>query len=192
MEQRKRLERFATRRPDLEALVRDQQAVIADTKNTSKKGEKAAKDARAAIQGREVKLRNAASGLATDPLFADLQPPHLRRAEAQLAEAVTSLEGADANVAVAAEEKALGLLRDELTRLDEQVAQTERTIAEAEFRRRAGDQAKNRGTTESLEATSARLGDVGVSLRKDLIRASASMRSAEQRPGQDRGRWGGR
>ena len=43
-----------------------------------------------------------------------------------------------------------------------------------------GDQAKNRGTTESLEATSARLGDVGVALRKDLIRASASMRSAEQ------------
>ena len=33
MEQRKRLERFTTRRPDLEALVRDQQAVIADTKN---------------------------------------------------------------------------------------------------------------------------------------------------------------
>ncbi|MGO9921155.1 MAG: DUF4175 domain-containing protein [Isosphaeraceae bacterium] len=180
MEQRKRLERFATRRPDLEAIVRDQQAVIADTKNTSKKGEKAAKDARAEIKGREVKLRNAASGLATDPLFADLQPPHLRRAEAQLAEAVTSLEGADAKVAVAAEEKALGLLRDELTRLDEQVAQAERTIAEAEFRRRAGDQAKNRGTAESLEATSARLGDVGVSLRKDLIRASASMRSAEK------------
>ena len=33
MEQRKRLARFTTRRPDLEALVRDQQAVIADTKN---------------------------------------------------------------------------------------------------------------------------------------------------------------
>ena len=60
------------------------------------------------------------------------------------------------------------------------MAQTERTIAEAEFRRRAGDQAKNRGTTERLEETSARLGDVGVALRKDLIRASASMRSAEQ------------
>ena len=60
------------------------------------------------------------------------------------------------------------------------MAQTEQTIAEAEFRRRAGDQAKNRGATESLEETSARLGDVGVALRKDLIRASASMRSAEQ------------
>ena len=36
MEQRKRLERFTARRPDLEALVRDQQAVIADTKNVAK------------------------------------------------------------------------------------------------------------------------------------------------------------
>ncbi|HKI16842.1 MAG TPA: DUF4175 domain-containing protein, partial [Isosphaeraceae bacterium] len=59
MEQRKRLARFTTRRPDLEALVRDQQAVIADTKNTSKNGKESAKekDARAAIRGREVKLR---------------------------------------------------------------------------------------------------------------------------------------
>jgi hypothetical protein len=180
MEQRRRLTRFTTRRPDLETLVRDQQAVIADTKNTSRSEKESAKDERAAIRGREVKLRNAATALATDPLFADLQPPHLRRADAHLAEAVTSLEGADVNVAVAAEEKALGRLRDELTRMDEQVAQTERTIAEAEFRRRAGDQAKNRATTESLQETSARLGDVGVALRKDLIHASASMRSAEQ------------
>jgi len=183
MEQRKRLERFTTRRPDLEAIVRDQQAVIADTKNTSKNGEKAAKDVRAAIKSRAVKLRNAASALAIDPLFADLQPPHLRRADAQLAEAVTSLDAAELNAAVAAEEKALGLLREELTRMEDQVAQTERTIAEAEFRRRGADQAKNRGTTETLEATSARLGDVGVALRKDLIRAAASMRSAEKRLG---------
>jgi len=182
MEQRKRLARFTTRRPDLEALVRDQQAVIADTKNTSQNGKESAKekDARAAIRGREVKLRNAATALATDPLFADLQPPHLRRADADLAEAVTSLEGTDVNAAVAAEEKALGLLRQELTRLDEQVTQTDRTIAEAEFKRRAGDQAKNRGTTETLQEISVRLGDVGVALRKDLIHASASMRSAEQ------------
>ena len=50
LEQRKRLARFTTRRPDLEALVRDQQAVIADTKNISAKDEKPAKDARAAIR----------------------------------------------------------------------------------------------------------------------------------------------
>jgi hypothetical protein len=180
LEQRKRLARITTRRPDLEALVRDQQAVIADTKNTSKTSEGSAKDVPAAIRGREAKLRNAVAALANDPLFADLQPPHLRRADAQLAEAVTYLEGTDLSAAVPAEDKAEGSLREELTRLDEQVAQTERTIAEAEFKRRAGDQAKNRGATEGLEQTSARLGDVGVALRKDLIRASASMRSAEQ------------
>ncbi len=39
VEQRKRLERFTTRRPDLEALVRDQQAVIADTKKHAKEQE---------------------------------------------------------------------------------------------------------------------------------------------------------
>jgi hypothetical protein len=180
LEQRKRLARFTTRRPELEALVRDQQAVIDDTKNASKGEGAAAKDARTAIRGREEKLRNAAAALATDPLFADLQPPHLRRAEAQLGEAMTSLDGADSSVAVVAEDKALGLLREELTRLDDQVAQTEKTVDVTEFMRRTIDQAKNRGTAEHLEATSARLGDVGVALRKELIRASSSMRSAEQ------------
>jgi hypothetical protein len=180
IEQRKRLARIAGRRPDLDALVRDQRAVIADTKKAAEKAEGPAKDAGAAIGEREAKLRTATAALATDPLFADLQPPHLRRADASLAEAVTSLVGKDVSAALAAQDKALGLLRGELTRLDEEVAQTERTIADAEFQRRAGDQVKNRGTTETLEATSARLGDVGVALRKDLIRASASMRSAEQ------------
>ena len=180
MEQGRRLVRYATRRPDLEALLRDQQAVMADTKNILKSGEKSAKDARVAIREREMKVRNGATALASDPLFADLQPPHLRRADAHLADAVTSLEAADVDAAVAAEEKALSLLREEFTRFDEQVTQTERTIAEAEFRRRAGDQAKNRGTTDHLQETSVRLGDVGIGLRKDLIRASASMQSAEQ------------
>jgi hypothetical protein len=183
MEQRRRLERIATRRPDLEALVRDQQTAIADTKNTSKTKDEPAKKAREAIRQREVKLRSAATALANDPLFADLQPPHLRRADTHLADAMKALEGADVNAAVAAEEQALGLVRQELTRLDEQVAQTQRTIAEAEFRRRGEDQAKNRGAAERLDANSVRLGDVGIALRKDLIRASASMRTAEQRLG---------
>jgi hypothetical protein len=183
LEQRKRLPRITARRPDLEALVRDQQAIIADTKDASKAGEKASKEALASIRSREVKLRNAANALANDPMFADLQPPHLRRADTNLADAASSLEKADAKAAAAAEEKALELVRKELTRLDEQVAQTERTIDEGEFRRRAGDQSKNRGSSENLEATSARLGDVGVALRKDLIRAGASMQSAEQRLG---------
>ena len=50
--------------------------------------DKAAKDALAPINERETKLRRAAAGLATDPLFADLQPPHLRRADPHLADAV--------------------------------------------------------------------------------------------------------
>jgi hypothetical protein len=181
IEERKRLDRFAARRPDLEALVRDQQAVIADTKNTPKGTDQKAKDARTALRTREEKLRNAATALATDPLFADLQPPHLRRADGQLADAMASLGSADQTAALAAEDKALGMLRDELARLDDQVAQSQRTIGEAEFRRRSGDQTKNRGSTEGLEVTSARLGEVSVGLRKDLIRASASMRSAEQK-----------
>ena len=180
MEERKRLERLGTRRPDLETNVRDQQAVIADTKNTPKFGEVSAKEARTALRLREVKIRGAVTALASDPLFADLQPPHLRRADALLADAVTSLDGADSTAAVAAEEKALELLRAELTRLDDQVVQTERTIAEAEFRRREGDQAKNRVAADRLAESSARLGDAGVALRKDLIRASALMQSAEQ------------
>jgi hypothetical protein len=180
VDERKRLQRMTARRPDLAALVRDQESVIADTKKASNLNQESAKEARSEIRERETKLRNAANALATDPLFADLQPPHLRHAQTQLAEAVTSLERADDKSAVAAQEKALGLMRNELARLDEQVTQGERTTGEAEFRRRGGEQAKSRGTAETLEDTSARLGDVGVSLRKDLIRATALMRTAEK------------
>jgi hypothetical protein len=181
MEQRKRLERLSKRRPDLDALVRDQQSVITDTKNLTKKknGEEPAKQARVTIRESEVKLRGAVTALANDPLFADLQPPHLRRADTSLGDAVAYLEGADQTAAVAAEEKALDLLRQERARLDDQVAQTKQTIADAEFRRREEDQARNRGAAERLDQASARLGEVGVALRKDLIRAGASMRTAE-------------
>ncbi|MDR3635191.1 MAG: DUF4175 domain-containing protein [Isosphaeraceae bacterium] len=173
VEQRKRRERLTARRPDLESLLRDQKAVVADTKG-------ATKEARPAIRDREVKLRKAAAALATDPLFADQQPPHLRRADSHLGDAVTALEGTDAGAALASEERALGTIAEELTRLDEQTAQAERTVAPPEFGRREVDQAKNRGVTDTLAEVSARLGDAGVALRKDLIRASASMRSAEQ------------
>jgi hypothetical protein len=182
LEQRRRLERFATRRPDLEALVRDHQAVIADTKTLKdEKDASKVKETRAAIRERESKVRGAGAALANDPLFADLQPPHLRRADTHLSEAITSLEGTDADAAVAAGEKALDLLRQELSRFREQVSQTEKTIAESAFRRRQDDQAKNRDNTEKLGVMSARLGDAGIILRKDLIRASASMQSAAQK-----------
>lgn len=74
IEQRKGLDRLAARRPDLEALARDQKALVADTKNAPPNGD-AVKEAKAAIREREVKIRNTANALATDPLFADLQPP---------------------------------------------------------------------------------------------------------------------
>jgi hypothetical protein len=183
LSERKRLERSTSRQPDLEALVRDQQAIIADTKNASKGKSKTAKETLAAIRERETKVRRAAAGLATYPSFADLQPPHLRRADPHLADAVKYLADADSTAAVASEEKALGMLRQELTRLNDSVAQTKKTIAEPEFRRRATDQGKNHEATERLSEASARLGDVGVALRKDLIHAGASMRSAEENLG---------
>ena len=80
LEQRKRLAGIATRRPELEAVVRDQQAVIADTKSLPKDGKERAKDDQAAIVDRVAKLRAATTALATYPLFADLQPPYLQRA----------------------------------------------------------------------------------------------------------------
>ena len=180
LDQRKRLERLGGRRPELDSLVKDQQAVLADAKKLSEDDDDAAKAARSSLRERELRSGAAASGLATDPLFADLQPPHLRRADGQLAEAVSALEATSPDAVVAAAEKALGTLREELTRLDDQVTQTEKTIGEAEFKRRELDQTKNRGTADRLAESSARLGDVGVALRKDLIRASVLMKSAEE------------
>ncbi|MCA1686010.1 MAG: DUF4175 domain-containing protein, partial [Planctomycetia bacterium] len=100
VDQRRSLERLAARRPDLESLVRDQEAVIADTRGASRKDGDATKDALAAVRDRETRLRNAATALAAHPLFADLQPPHLRRADAHLGDALTALEGSDAEAAV--------------------------------------------------------------------------------------------
>jgi hypothetical protein len=181
IDQRKHLDRFTARRPDLQALVRDQEGVIEDAKKVLELKEDADAGSLKPVQQRAVRLRNAVSALATDPLFADLQPPHLRKADVHLAEVVEALEGSDAKAVVGPGEKALGLLRDELVRLDEEIGQTEKTISEGAFRVRADDQAKNRGTTDRLAESSARLGDAGVALRKDLIRASVSMRTAEDR-----------
>jgi hypothetical protein len=61
---------------------------------------------------------------------------------------------------------------------DEQRA--EHSPEAAEFRREEQDQAKNRGASDALAETSARLGDSGVSLQKDLIRAASAMRAAEE------------
>ena len=181
IEQRKTLDRLKARKPELETLIADQNTLLTDAKAVSKESDDAGKQARAALRERVAKLRNAASALAADPLFADLQPPHLRSADAPLAEAAAALEGTEIDKAAAAQEKALGSLRDELNRFNEQIAQTEKSIGDSEFQRREVDQTKNREASDRLAEASARLGDAGVSLRKDLIRASVSMRDAEQK-----------
>ena len=180
VEQRKLLERQAARRPGLEAVVRDQEAVVADARAAAVGDGAPRSEALAAVRGREAKLRGSAGALASDPLFADLQPPHLARADPLLADALAALEAGDAGAAVAAGEKALEQIRAELGRLADLSAQAEKAVGPAEFRRREADQAKDRGAADALAEASARLGDAGVALRKDLIRAAASMRGAEK------------
>ena len=181
IDQRKARERLADRRPDLEALGRDQKAVLADTRAIPPDRDAAdRKLARSAVRDREAALGKAASALAANPLFADFQPSELRKAESQLNGAVARLEGDALAEAVAAEEKADALLQAELKGLDARIAEADRDVAEAEFRRHEADQAKNRRAAEALGASSSRLGDAGVSLQKDLIRAGSSMQSAEK------------
>ena len=152
--------------------------MIADTRNGVKgrhENEPAEGGPRRSGNAREAPQRG--DSLAADPLFADLQPPHLRRADAHLADAVAALEDR-VDAAVAAEEKASACsARSSL-------ASPTGGADRAKNRRvripaLQGDQAKNRGATDLAEA-SARLGDAGIALRKDLIRATGSMQSAEQ------------
>ena len=67
----------------------------------------------------------------------------------------------------------------EQNRLDEQLAETEKMVTPTEFQRFESDQDKNRGASDTLAEVSARLGDTGVALQKDLIRAAGSMQAAE-------------
>jgi hypothetical protein len=72
------------------------------------------------------------------------------------------------------------VLKEELARLDARIAEADRDVAQAEFRRHEADQLKNRRATDALSANSGRLGDSGVALQKDLIRAAGSMQGAEK------------
>lgn len=181
IDQRKAREKLAARRPDLEAIGRDQKAVVADTRAIPPGGDAAdRKTARAALRDREVALGKAAAALATNPLFADFQPSELVKVDAHLTDAAARLDGDDLAAAVAVEEKADAVLREELRGLDARIAEADRDVAEAEFRRHEADQLKNRRAAEPLGAGSARLGDSGVALQKDLIRAGSSMQAAEK------------
>jgi hypothetical protein len=181
IDQRKARERLAARRPDLEALERDQKAVLADTRGISPSTElEARKTAARAVREREAGLRKSTAALANDPLFAEFQPSELRKADTLLGDAVARLEAGEMTEAVAAEEGAGRVLKEELDRLDGRIAEADRDVADAEFRRHEADQIQNRKAAEALGAGSTRLGDAGVPLQKDLIRSSAVMQLAEK------------
>jgi hypothetical protein len=180
IEQRKAREKLAARRPDIESLARDQKAVLADTRAIPPGRDSAGrKPAREAVRDREIALERAASALAANPLFADFRPSQLRKADTHMSAAVARLDGDDLAAAAAAQEEALGVLLEEQRGLDARIAEADRDVAEAEFRRHEADQLKNRGAAQALGAASGRLGDSGVALQKDLIRAGGSMQSAE-------------
>ncbi len=170
VEQQEELTQLRDRRAQLETLVRDQKSVIHDTKGDD--------PGNAANRERETNVKKKASELAADPLFASLQPPHLKQADPHLEDALTLLAKPDA-AAAEPEEKALEQFQKELDRLNERIAAPEKALAAPEFQRFERDQARNRNAADSLAKTSARLGNTGVSLQKDLIRAGGSMQAAE-------------
>ncbi len=180
LEQQGELKQLQDRRAELDALVRDQKALVDDTRAANaKEGDDAKKEARDKSRDRESALRKTATKLADDPLFKNLQPPYLKQADPHLADAITYLATKEADAMVGSEEKALDLLKKEQDRLAERLTDSEKAVAPPEFRRFEQDQARNRTSAESLAEASARLGDTGVALQKDLIRSGSSMRSAE-------------
>jgi hypothetical protein len=178
VEQQAELKTLKNRRADLEALVRDQKKVIEGTRQAaSGQGDKAAKEANRA---QEDQVQKKTAGLAADPLFATLQPPYLKQADPHLGDAVSLLGSSHLDKAAEPEEKALDLLSKELARLDDRIKSAEQNLASTEFQKFERDQSRNRDATDSLGQTSARLGETGMALQKDLIRASGSMHSAEE------------
>ena len=182
------LVRLRERRTELESIVRDQKAVVRDTRDAiPKTGGAASKDVREGIRARETGVRKKTASLASDLLFASLQPAYLKQADPHLADAETYLGTIDSRAAVAAEERALDSLQKELDRLGDRIGKTEQAVALAEFQRFEQDHARNRAAADSLGVTSARLGDSGVALPEGSDpgrRGDASRRSGA---GKDRG-----
>lgn len=174
------LAKLRTRKDDLAALVRDQKAAVDDTTAANQKdGEAARKDARAPIRGREEAIRTRAAKLAADPQIAASKPEHLEQADPHLEDAIAGLGTRDGEAALAAERRALEAIRKAHDALSERLASDEKEVAPSEFKKFEHDQNKNRGAADSLAAASARLGNSGVSLQKDLIRSAGSMQAAE-------------
>jgi hypothetical protein len=177
IDQQKLKDTLAARRPDLESLLADQKSIIAATKALAdEKDDGARKAARASQQERQI-----AAGKRAAALAADLRPSELPKAESLMADAATHLgnTAAATSEAIASEEQAAEVLEAELKKLDDRIAEAERDVSEAEFKRQEAAQLKNRQAADTLAAASARLGDAGVSLQKDLIRAGGAMKAAE-------------
>lgn len=173
-------ETLRSRRADLETLVRDQERVVEITADLEDQEAGARRDeAKGQAIDRERDVQTRAAALADDPVFAAGAPPYLKQADPHLGDASTYLEAGDPGSAAGSEARALDLLREELKRLDERIGANNEALAESEFRRFEKDQERNRAATDTLGEVSARLGDAGIALRKDLIRASGSMQEAE-------------
>ena len=169
------------RQTSLASLVRDQKSVIKDTQGLKSKDDSpAGKKSREAARAREEAVKKAAAGLALEPMFAKAQPPFLKQADGPLGDAISLLATPDSAAAVAAEEAALALFQKELDRLTERKAKADQAVASSEFLRFEHEQARNRAAADALGVTSARLGDSGIALQKDLIRAGGSMQAAEK------------
>ncbi len=180
VEQQQERKRLQDLQASLEALVRDQKTVIAITREAGEVPEpKARLAARENARQGETAVRKKADSLAADPPLANLAPPYLKQADPHLGDADTYLGNDAAASAAGSERKALDLFEKELERLNGQIAQTDKGLAAAEFRHFEQDQARNRGATDALAAVSSRLGNSGVPLQKDLIRAGGSMQAAE-------------
>ena len=175
-----------SRRTDLEGLVRKQKEVIASTRHpAAAKNDSAGKAAREASRASEAGIQKTAATLAADKLFAGLQPPLLKQADAHLGDAVTQLGTTDVDAAFGAEQKALDLFQQELDRLTSRVASDEHDIAVPEFQRFERDQSRNRTAADSLAEASARLGNTGIALpeRSDSCRWIDAVR--RERPGKN-------
>ncbi|MDR3617745.1 MAG: DUF4175 domain-containing protein [Paludisphaera borealis] len=170
---------LVAKRTSVEALVRDQKGVIEETRAAAAKGAAAA-ESRDAVAKKEAEIQKKAAELAADPAFAPLQPPHLKEADGPLADVQAHLKTTNSGAAVASEELALAGFQKELDRLAGRIGEVEKAIAKPEFLKFEKDQTKNRASADTLATVSARLGDKGVALQKDLIRASGAMQEAEK------------
>ena len=171
--------KLADLKAKLEALVKDQKAVVDETRRAVEKGDDLPAEARDASRSKEMDVQKRAAELAEAPPLADLQPSFLKEADPHLADAESHLKGGKTREAATSAETALTLLQRELDRLNKRIDDQKEAVAKAEFEKFKQEQTRNREAADSLAAASARLGNQGVSLQKDLIRASGAMGGAE-------------